>query len=67
VYPRRGFALHAPQAKAAGARALLVSYRLLPEGGGYPVPVDDVAAAYRWLLEQGSLPATSPSPGSLVT
>src|SRR6476660_10526776 len=40
-------------AKAAGARALLVGYRLLPEGGGYPVPVDDSEAAYRWLLGQG--------------
>jgi monoterpene epsilon-lactone hydrolase len=38
-------------AKAAGARALLVGYRLLPEGV-YPAPVDDVAAAYRWLLDQ---------------
>ncbi len=41
-------------AKATGARALLVDYRLLPEGGAYPVPVDDVAAAYRWLLDQGT-------------
>jgi epsilon-lactone hydrolase len=40
-------------AKATGARALLVGYRLLPEGGGYPVPVDEVQAAYRWLLDQG--------------
>jgi epsilon-lactone hydrolase len=39
-------------AKAAGVRALLVGYRLLPEGR-YPVPVDEVAAAYRWLLDQG--------------
>jgi epsilon-lactone hydrolase len=39
-------------AKAAGARALLVGYRLLPEGV-YPGPVDDVTAAYRWLLGQG--------------
>ena len=39
-------------AKAAGARALLLGYRLLPEGGGYPVPVDEAEAAYRWLLEQ---------------
>ena len=31
-------------AKAAGARALLVGYRLLPEGGGYPVPVDEAEA-----------------------
>ena len=41
-------------AKATGARALLVGYRLLPEGGAYPVPVDEVAAAYRWLLDQGT-------------
>jgi len=40
-------------AKAAGARALLVGYRLLPDGV-YPVPVDDVEAAYRWLLDQGT-------------
>jgi epsilon-lactone hydrolase len=39
-------------AKAAGARALLVSYHLLPEGV-FPVPEDDVLAAYRWLLGQG--------------
>jgi epsilon-lactone hydrolase len=40
-------------AKQTGARALVVSYRLLPEGA-YPAPVDDVAAAYRWLLGQGA-------------
>jgi epsilon-lactone hydrolase len=39
-------------AKAAGARALLVSYHLLPEGR-YPVPADDVTNAYRWLLDHG--------------
>ena len=39
-------------AKATGARALLVSYRLLPEGV-FPGPVDDVTNAYRWLLDQG--------------
>ena len=39
-------------AKAAGARALLVSYHLLPEGV-FPVPVDEVTNAYRWLLDQG--------------
>jgi epsilon-lactone hydrolase len=39
-------------AKAAGVRALLVSYHLLPEGV-FPVPVDDVTSAYRWLLDQG--------------
>ena len=41
-------------AKATGARALLVGYRLLPEGGAYPVPVDEAEAAYRWLLDQGT-------------
>jgi epsilon-lactone hydrolase len=40
-------------AKAVGARALLASYRLLPEGGVYPAPAIDVVAAYRWLLDQG--------------
>ena len=39
-------------AKAAGARALMVSYHLLPEGV-FPVPADDVTNAYRWLLDQG--------------
>jgi acetyl esterase/lipase len=43
-------------AKATGARALLVSYRLLPEGGVYPVPVDEVEAAYRWLLDLRTAP-----------
>jgi epsilon-lactone hydrolase len=41
-------------AKAAGVRMLLVEYRLLPEGGAYPAPVDEVEAAYRCLLCQGS-------------
>jgi monoterpene epsilon-lactone hydrolase len=44
--------LYAHVAKALGVRALLVSYRLLPEGV-YPAPIDDVLAAYRWLLDQG--------------
>jgi epsilon-lactone hydrolase len=42
-------------AKAAGARALLVSYHLLPQGV-FPVPADDVTNAYRWLLDQGISP-----------
>lgn len=42
-------------AKASGTRALLVGYRLLPDGV-YPVPVDDVERAYRWLLGQGTAP-----------
>jgi acetyl esterase/lipase len=39
-------------AKAAGTRALLVSYRLLPEGV-FPAPEGDVTNAYRSLLDQG--------------
>jgi acetyl esterase/lipase len=39
-------------AKAAGVRALIVSYHLLPEGV-FPVPADDVTNAYRWLLAEG--------------
>jgi epsilon-lactone hydrolase len=39
-------------AKAAGVRALIVSYHLLPEGV-FPVPEGDVTNAYRWLLDQG--------------
>ena len=40
-------------AKATGARALLVSYRLLP-AGVFPAPADDVENAYQWLLDQGT-------------
>jgi epsilon-lactone hydrolase len=39
-------------AKAAGTRALLVSYHLLPEGV-FPVPEEDVTNAYRSLLDRG--------------
>jgi len=45
--------LFAHLAKATGARALAPDYRLLPEGGAYPVPVDEVTAAYAELLDQG--------------
>ena len=44
--------LFAHLAKAVGARALIVNYRVLPEAV-HPAPVDDVLAAYRWLLDQG--------------
>jgi acetyl esterase/lipase len=44
--------LFAHVAKQVGARALIVNYRLLPEGR-YPAPLDDAYAAYRWLLDQG--------------
>lgn len=39
-------------ARAAAVRALIVDYSLLPEAA-YPVALDQVAAAYRWLLGQG--------------
>jgi acetyl esterase/lipase len=44
-------------AKAAGARALIIGYRLLPEGGINPVPVDQTVAAYSWLLGQPTPPS----------
>ena len=48
--------LFAHLAKAVGARALIVNYRLLPEGV-HPIPVGDVVTAYRWLLDQGIDPS----------
>lgn len=42
-------------AKAVGARALIVDYRLAPEEK-FPAQIDDVETAYRWLLTQGVRP-----------
>jgi epsilon-lactone hydrolase len=42
-------------AKAAGVRALLVDYRLAPKFV-FPAQLDDVVAAYRWVLGQGFAP-----------
>jgi len=39
-------------AKAVGARALVVDYRLAPENK-FPAQLDDVETAFRWLLQQG--------------
>jgi monoterpene epsilon-lactone hydrolase len=39
-------------AKAAGVRALLVSYRLAPQFR-YPAQIEDVVTAYRWVVDQG--------------
>jgi len=43
-------------AKASGARALIVNYRLAPEHV-HPAPLDDIVSAYRWLLSEGVKPA----------
>ena len=48
--------LYAHLAKAAGARALVVTYRHTPEHR-WPAQVQDTTAAYRWLLDQGVEPA----------
>jgi acetyl esterase/lipase len=42
-------------ARAAGARALTLDYRLAPEYA-HPAAVEDGVAAYRWLLAQGTEP-----------
>jgi acetyl esterase/lipase len=42
-------------AKAAGSRALAINFRLAPENK-FPSQIDDVEAAYRWLLEVRPIP-----------
>ena len=39
-------------AKAAGARALIINYRLAPENK-FPAQLDDVETAFNWLVSQG--------------
>jgi acetyl esterase/lipase len=48
--------MYAHLAKAIGARALIIDYTLLPQGGVFPHPVVEGVTAYRWLLDQ-SIPA----------
>src|SRR5580700_8837453 len=48
--------------KAAGSRALVINYRLAPEDK-FPAQIDDVEAAYRWLLDQGYDPSQIASTG----
>jgi epsilon-lactone hydrolase len=47
--------MYAHMAKAIGCRALIVHYRLAPESA-HPGPVNDMAKAYKWLLDQGITP-----------
>ncbi len=48
-------AMVARMARASGARALMIDYRLAPEHP-FPAAVEDATAAYRWLLAQGCKP-----------
>src|SRR5260370_1544111 len=52
-------------AKAAGAQALVINYRLAPENK-FPAQIDDVEAAFRWLLDQGYDPSRIASTGDSV-
>lgn len=52
-------------AKAAGARSLVVDFRLAPEYP-YPAQLDDAETAYRWLLAQGYAPRNIGSTGHSV-
>src|SRR5262247_2295287 len=54
--PRSHRHLAAAIARAAGARALVLDYRLAPENP-CPAALEDAVAAYRWLLDQGQEPA----------
>jgi epsilon-lactone hydrolase len=53
--PRTHAKLAGHLASAMGARALVVGYGLAPEHV-YPEPLDEVTAAYEWLLGQGVAP-----------
>jgi len=52
-------------AKAAGSRALVINYRLAPENK-FPAQIDDVEAAFRWLLDQGYQPSRIASTGDSI-
>ena len=53
MHSHRKLAAHL--AKAAGAHALVIDYRLAPEHP-FPAQLDDAVTAYRWLLAEGIEP-----------
>jgi acetyl esterase/lipase len=52
-------------AKASGAQALAINYRLAPEDK-FPAQIDDVEAAFRWLLDEGYDPPRIVSSGDSI-
>ena len=52
-------------AKAAGMRSLVLNYRRAPEDK-FPAQLDDVEAAYVWLLEKGHRPENIASVGHSI-
>src|SRR5260370_9811774 len=52
-------------ATAAGARALVINYRLAPEDK-FPAQIDHLETAYRWLLRQGDDPSRIPHSGGPI-
>src|SRR6476469_3354577 len=52
-------------AKASGAQALAINYRLAPENK-FPAQIDDAEAAFRWLLDQRYDPSRIASTGDSV-
>jgi len=52
-------------AKACGAQALAINYRLAPEDK-FPAQIDDVEAAFRWLLDHGYDPSRIVSSGDSI-
>jgi len=52
-------------AKAAGARALVLNFRLAPEHK-FPAQIDDVEKAYRWLLARSIRPENIASIGHSI-